>query len=254
MIEEHFMGRFEGKTVVITGGTSGIGLASARRIASEGGHVLVTGTNAAALDQLRQYSPTIVGIQNDASDPAAAIALANEAERMFGNIDAAFLNAGAGAGSLIGQITPELFHQQMNLNVGGPLFAIQALVPIIRDGGSFVVTSSVAKDKGAYGSALYAATKGAVRSMVRGFARELAARRIRINTMSPGPIETRFFDRLGMPAEQLAMVNQMVLAGNPMGRFGSVEEAAAVALFLLSDEASYVTGSDYAVDGGEGQL
>ena len=125
---------------------------------------------------------------------------------------------------------------------------------MIRDGGSVPITASIAKDKGIATSALYSATKGALRSMARGLARELAPRRIWVNTLSPGPIETDFSNRLGMPPEQLAMVEQHLSATNPLGRLGTADEAAAVALFLLSDEASYVTGSDYYVDGGEAQL
>lgn len=248
------MSRFADKTVVITGGSSGIGLAAARRIIEDGGRVLITGSNAARLETVRSEHPAMAILQNDAADPAAAEALADEARRLFGEIDAAFLNAGAGIGMPLAQLTPAIYRAQMDLNVGGPLFGTQALAPVLRDGGSIVITASIAKDQGLPASALYSATKGAVRAMVRGFARELAPRRIRVNTISPGPIETDFFVRIGLPAEQLATVEQHMAARNPLGRMGTAEEAAAVALFLLSDEASYVTGSDYFVDGGQAQL
>jgi len=248
------MGRFSEKAVVITGGSSGIGLAAARRIVNEGGRVLITGSNGARLDSVQSAHPAFAVFQNDASNPAGANELAGEARRVFGQIDAVFLNAGAGAGAPLGQLTADLFRAQMDLNVGGPLFGTQSLAPLLRDGGSIVITASIAKEKGMPASALYSATKGAVRSLARGFARELAPRRIRVNTISPGPIETDFFVRLGLPADQLAMVEQHIAATNPLGRMGTAEEAAAVALFLLSDEASYVTGSDYFVDGGEAQL
>lgn len=248
------MERFAGKAVVVTGGTSGIGLAAAIRIAAEGGRVLVTGSNAERLDMVRAAHPDFAVLQNDAGDPDAADALAAEAGRLFGRIDAAFLNAGVGAGAPLGALTPEVYRRLMDVNVGGPMFATQALAPILRDGGAIVVTASIAKEKGMMASALYSASKGAVRSLVRGFARELAPRRIRVNSLSPGPIETDFFVRLGLPDEQLAMVEKHMAATNPLGRMGTAEEAAAVALFLLSDEAGYVTGSDYFVDGGEAQL
>jgi len=248
------MGRFEGKSVVITGGSSGIGLAAARRIVEEGGSVLITGSNADRLERAREQLPAVHILVNDASKPEAGQALADEAERLFGTIDAVFLNAGVGAGAPLGHLTPDVYRQLMDLNVGGPLFGTQALAPIVRDGGSIVITASIAKDKGMQASALYSATKGAVRSLVRGFARELAPRRIRVNAVSPGAIETDFFNRLGLPEEHASAVVQQIAAGNPLGRVGTAEEAAAVALFLLSDEASYVTGADYCVDGGDAQL
>jgi NAD(P)-dependent dehydrogenase (short-subunit alcohol dehydrogenase family) len=246
------MARFSGKSIVITGGSSGIGLETARRIVAEGGRVLITGSNAAKLDAAA--GDGIATLVNDAADPAAADALAAEAKRLFGVVDGAFLNAGVGAGAPLGTITPDLFSKLFDLNVGGVLFGAQALAPLIPAGGSILVTASAAKDKGIPHAAIYSATKGAVRSMVLGLARELAPKGVRVNTISPGPIETPFFDRLGLPAEQLEMVQKGIGASNPMGRIGTMEEAAAVAAFLLSSEAGFVTGSDYAVDGGEAQL
>lgn len=246
------MARFAGKSVVITGGSSGIGLVAGQRIVAEGGQVLLTGTNA---DKLAAAAgPGIHVIENDAGDPVAADALAAEARRLFGEIDGAFLNAGVGGGALLGGITPDLYRRLFDLNVGGPLFGAQALSPLMRSGGSILITASAAKDKGMPGSSLYSATKGAVRAMVRSLARELAPRQIRANTISPGPIATPFFERLGRTPDQLAALEQGIKARNPLGRMGTVEEAAAVAVFLLSDEAAFVTGSDYAVDGGEAQL
>lgn len=246
------MQRFSGKAVVITGGSSGIGLATAQRIVREGGRVLITGTNVAKLATVQADGIAI--LENDASDPAAAEVLAAEAKRLFGQIDGVFLNAGIGAGAPLGKISVALYRKLMDLNVGGVLFGAQALAPLLRAGGSILVTASAAKDKGMAGAAIYSATKGAVRSMVLGLARELAPRGIRVNTVSPGPIETSFFERLGRPADQMKFLEQHIKATNPMGRMGKVEEAAAVAAFLLSDEAGFVTGSDYAVDGGEAQL
>jgi NAD(P)-dependent dehydrogenase (short-subunit alcohol dehydrogenase family) len=248
------MDRFIDKAVVITGGSSGIGLAAARRILNEGGRVLITGSDPARLDAVRAENPALAVLQNDASQPEAAEALAAEARRLFGSIDAVFLNAGVGIGAPLGHLTPAMYRQIMDINVGGPLFGTQALAPVMRDGGSILITASIAKDKGMPASALYSASKGAVRAMARGFARELSLRRIRVNTISPGPTETDFFKRLGLPEEHIAMVGQHVAATNPLGRMGTAAEVAAVALFLLSDESSYVTGSDYFVDGGEAQL
>ncbi len=248
------MQRFKDKAIVITGGSSGIGLAAAQRIMEEGGSVLITGSNRERLDNAAADLPGVHVLQNDAAQPEAAQALAQEAARLFGQIDGLFLNAGVGAGAPLGDISADLYRNIMDLNVGGPIFGTQALAPLIRDGGSILITASIAKDKGLPASALYSATKGAVRSLARGFAYELAPRRIRVNTLSPGPIATDFFHRLGLPPEHVGAIEEQMAQGNPLGRIGTAREAAAVALFLLSDEASYVTGSDYFVDGGQAQL
>lgn len=248
------MNRFEGKNIVVTGGSSGIGFAVAQRIAGEGGRVLVTGTSDKKLASAEAADERISAFRNDASDLASADELAKEAGRLFGEIDGAFLNAGkGGTGGMVGSLTVESYRDLMDLNVGGPIFGFQALVPLMKTDSSVVITASVAKDVGMPGAALYSATKAAVRAMVRGFAAEFAGR-VRVNCLSPGPIETPFFERLGRPAEVLEKIQQGVVKTNPMKRFGTAEEVAAVACFLLSDEASYVTGADYFVDGGAAQL
>lgn len=216
--------------------------------------MLITGSDPARLEAAQRQIPSAAILQNDASRPEAADALATEAQRLFGAVDAVFLNAGVGTGAPLGSLTADMFRQIMDINVAGPLFGAQALAPVMRDGGAVLVTASIAKDKGMPASALYSASKGAVRAMVRGLARELAQRQIRVNTISPGPIETDFFNRLGLPAEHLDMVKQHIASANPLGRMGTADEAAAVALFLLSDESTFVTGADYFVDGGEAQL
>lgn len=246
------MARFADKSIVITGGSSGIGLATARRIVAEGGRVLITGTDAGKLERVR--GENIATLVNDSGNPEAAEALADEARRLFGTIDGLFLNAGIGAGIAFGEITPEFYRRMMDINVGGPLFGAQALAPVIRDGGAILVTASAAKDKGLASGIVYSASKGAVRSLVRGLARAFAPRQIRVNLISPGPIETPFFDRTGLPPEQIEGILTQARVGNPLGRVGTVEEAAAVACFLLSDESSFVNGSDYAVDGGSVQM
>jgi NAD(P)-dependent dehydrogenase (short-subunit alcohol dehydrogenase family) len=246
------MSRFAGKSVVITGGSGGIGLAVARRICDEGGRVLVTGRNA---ERLRAVSGNgIHGLVNDASKPDDAIALAAEAGRLFGKVDALLVSAGRGTLSPLGTITLDQFRDIFEINVAGGLFAVQAMAPLMGEGGSIVLTASGAKTKGVPGAALYASSKGAVRSLTLVLARELGPRGIRVNTLSPGPIDTEFHAKVsddpGFLDEMNAMFEKMV----PMGRLGRVEEAAAVASFLLSDESTFVTGADYAVDGGEAQL
>jgi len=248
------MARFTDKAFVITGGSSGIGLTTALGITGAGGKVLVTGSNAEKLKEAAALNPNIRTLLNDAGDLNAASALAAEAKKLFGQIDGVFLNAGKGGGAPLGQITPAMFSELFNLNVGGVVFGAQALAPMLKDGGSIVITASAAKDKGMAGAAIYSATKGAVRSLTKALTRELAPRQIRVNTLSPGPIQTPIFARLGRPPEMLEKLASMIKANNPLGRMGTSEEAAAVALFLLSDESTFVTGSDYAVDGGEAQL
>jgi NAD(P)-dependent dehydrogenase (short-subunit alcohol dehydrogenase family) len=248
------MKRFEGKAIVVTGGSSGIGLVVAQRIVAEGGKVLVTGTSIERLAAAGASHHDIHTIENDASDPSSARVLAVKAKRLFGEIDGAFFNAGIGGVIPLDKVTPEFFHRLFDLNVAGPLFGAQALVPLMKPGSSILITGSAAKDKGLPGAAIYSASKGAVRSMVKGLARELASKSIRVNSVSPGPIETSFYERAGRPRDQLGAFAKYIASTNPLGRMGKAEEAAAVAAFLLSDEASYVTGSDYAVDGGEAQL
>jgi len=247
------MTRFETQAFVITGGTRGIGLATAKRIAAEGGRVLVTGLNAehlAAADAIDGISV----LKSDASDPEATIAMAAEARRLFGELDGVFLNAGIAVYEPLAEITPESFRRLFALNVGGAVFGAQALAPLVKRGGSLLLMASGAKTKGAPGAALYAGSKGAVRSIALVLARELGARGIRVNTISPGPIDTDFHADLGSlkiePAEFAEIIKKMI----PMGRMGEVAEAAAVATFLLSRDASFVTGADYPVDGGEAQL
>jgi len=248
------MARFSNQTVLVTGGTSGIGLATARRVMDEGARVIATGSRQESLDGARDQLNGATLLVNDASDPAAAGALADAIGRAGGVLDAAFLNAGFGRFHSLAEVSPQEFDAHFDTLVKGPLLQAKALAPLLRDGGAILVTGSVVHLMGLPNASIYSAAKGAVRSLVRGLARELAPRGIRVNAIAPGPIGTGFFARTGLDEAAQAEVGEMIKQQVPLGRFGEAHEVAAVAAFLLSGEASYVTGSEYVVDGGMSEL
>lgn len=247
------MTRFQDKTVLVTGGTSGIGLATAKRILAEGGKVIVTGSRQESLDKAAPELPGATLVLNDAADAAAADALA-EAVRPHGPLYAAFLNAGFGRFHDISEVSADEFDAHFNTLVRGPLLETKALAPLLSDGGAILLTTSVVNVMGMPASSIYASAKGAARTLVRAMARDLAPRSIRVNAVSPGPIGTGFFARTGMDEATQEQMGEMILSQVPLGRFGEAEEVANVATFLISPEASYVTGSEYVVDGGMSEL
>ncbi|VEB35123.1 SDR family oxidoreductase [Legionella cherrii] len=248
--------RFKGKTVVVTGGSSGIGFAVAKRITDEGGRVIITGRNQtkleAAVKTLGKKAHTLV---SDASRISDIDALFSSIKKEVGLIDGLFANAGTVLFEPVEAVTEEHFDYLMNTNVKSVFFTLQKAIPHLAEGASIVVNSSVAGSTGRATASVYSATKAAVRSMARTFAASLLERKIRVNAVSPGPIDTPlWFVEGGLPADQVNKVLEDIKAANPMKRFGSAEEVAAAVAFLLASESSYITGSELFVDGGVTQL
>jgi NAD(P)-dependent dehydrogenase (short-subunit alcohol dehydrogenase family) len=248
------MTRFAHKKILVTGGTQGIGLATARRLLDEGAHVAVTGLHDDSLELARRELPGALVLRNDAGDADAAEVLAAEVRERFGRLDGAFLNAGVARFQPLAQVSAAEFQTQFDVNVRGPLLQARALAPILVDGAALVLNTSIAHELGLASAAIYSASKGALRSLVRALARELAPRGIRVNAVSPGPITTNIFHRAGVPQAMIEKFAEDRIKESPLGRLGRPEEVASVASFLLSHEASYVTGAEYVVDGGTSQL
>ncbi|SDJ99640.1 NAD(P)-dependent dehydrogenase, short-chain alcohol dehydrogenase family [Actinopolyspora mzabensis] len=241
------MARFTGKRVLITGGTSGIGLAGAHRITDEDGQLVITGTNQQRLTATRQALPLARVLHNDTTDPNSTDALASHAAEL-GGLDGLWLNAGYADVRDIDEIDADFFDRMMRTNVRGPALQLARLAENLNDGASVVITSSTATYEGAGAASVYAATKGALVAMARGWATALAERGIRVNVLVPGAIDTAFRDF--MSNETRKEFERDVVSRVPLNRIGTAEEAAAVALFLLSDDATYITASQYIVDGG----
>jgi NAD(P)-dependent dehydrogenase (short-subunit alcohol dehydrogenase family) len=248
--------KLEGKVAVITGGNSGIGLATARRFVAEGAHVYITGRRQAELDEaVRQVGKRVTGVQGHVSNLADLDRLYEVVKREKGHVDVLFFNAGiAGESRPLGEITEDLFDALFDVNVRGLLFSVQKALPIFRDGGSIILNASTASIMGNPGRGVYAAGKAAVRSFARTWTSELKERRLKVNTLSPGPIDTPIFNTLSPKEEEIARLKSLIVTLVPMGRFGTPDEVASAVLFLASDDSSFVTGVELFVDGGMDQV
>ena len=246
------MGKLDNKVAVITGGSTGIGLATAKTFLGEGAKVIITGRTQETLDAAvaEINSDSLTAIQSDTSKLDEISALANKIEADFGKVDILFANAGIAWFAPIGMVDEAFFDAHFNTNVKGLFFTIQKLLPIFNDGGAIVLNASAVVHKGFENGSVYSATKGAVRNFARTLSNELAPRNIRVNVVSPGPIETPIYGKMGMSEEQLKGMAEGFAAMVPMKRFGNSDEVAKAALFLASDDSSYVLGEEILVDGG----
>jgi NAD(P)-dependent dehydrogenase (short-subunit alcohol dehydrogenase family) len=245
--------RLTGKVAVITGGNSGIGLATAQRFVSEGASVFITGRRQGELDAaVKQIGGDVTAVQGDVSNLADLDRLYAVVGRKLGRIDVLFANAGGGEFAPLGSITEEHFDKTFDINVKGLLFTVQKALPLLQDGGSIILNASIVSSKGIEAFSVYSATKAAVRSFARSWTVDLKDRKIRVNTISPGPIETPALNRVG--GEQNSQFKQGLIAAVPMGRLGSSDEIAKAAVFLASDDSSFVTGIELFVDGGMAQI
>jgi NAD(P)-dependent dehydrogenase (short-subunit alcohol dehydrogenase family) len=248
------MKRLEGKVAVITGGNSGIGLATAQLFVTEGAYVFITGRRQTELDDaVKKIGDNVTGVQGDVSNLADIDRLYDTVKEQKGRIDVLFANAGILEVARLETISEAHFDKTLNINVKGVLFTVQKALPLFKDGGSIILTGSVNTSKAFEGSSVYSATKAAVRSFARSFTVELKSRKIRVNVVSPGPTETpmtRFSD-FGVSGEQ---IKKSLVAAIPLGRMGSPSEVANVVLFLASDDSSFVTGIELFVDGGMAQI
>ncbi|WP_123028350.1 SDR family oxidoreductase [Mycolicibacterium stellerae] len=248
------MGVLQNKTALVTGGTSGIGLAAARRLAEEGAHVFVTGRSQQRLDEaVAQIGLGATGVVSDVSNFADIDVVVEAIEAHGHELDVVFTNAGGGEFALISDVTVEHYLDTFNRNVGGTLFTVQKVLPLLNRGASIVLAGSTAPSKGMPAFGIYAASKAAVRSLGRTMAAELVDRGIRVNVLVPGPVETPGLTGLAPAGGESELLAEMA-ASVPMKRVGHVDEIASAVAFLASDASSFMTGSELFVDGGEVQV
>jgi NAD(P)-dependent dehydrogenase (short-subunit alcohol dehydrogenase family) len=249
------MSKLEGKVAVITGGNSGIGLATAQQFVSDGAYVFITGRRQIELDSAATQigKNNVTAVQGDVSNLADLDRLYAKVKEQKGQINVLFANAGIVGAAPLGEISEEHFDKTFGINVKGLLFTVQKALPLFQDGGSIILNASVAASKGFEATSVYSATKAAIRSFARTWTADLKQRKIRVNTISPGRIDTPIFNGV-LNEEQTKQFNATVVANVPLGRMGNPDEVAKAASFLASDDSSYITGTELSVDGGLAQI
>lgn len=249
------MGKLEAKIALVTGGNSGIGLATAKQFVREGAYVFITGRRAAELDAAaREIGRNVAAVQGDASNLDDLDRLFAQIKRETGKLDIVFANAGAAKYAPLGSVTEELYDSIFDINVKGLLFTVQKALPLMPNGGAIVLNASIVGSKGFAANSVYSATKAAVRSFARTWTTDLKDRRIRVNAVSPGTVDTPGLRDLLASSEVGEQRKKMISAAVPVGRFGLPEEIAKAVVFLASDDASYITGAELFVDGGLAQV
>jgi NAD(P)-dependent dehydrogenase (short-subunit alcohol dehydrogenase family) len=246
------MSKLKNKVAVITGGSTGIGLATAKLFLREGARVVITGRTLETLEKAQREidDDNLQIVQSDTSDLAAIDTLAGKLKASYGQIDILFANAGIAWFAPIEQVDEAFFDAHFNTNVKGLFFTIKKLLPLVNNGGTIVLNASAVIHKGFENSSVYSATKGAVRSFARTLSAELAPRHIRVNTVSPGPVETPIYNKMGMTEEQLRLMAEDFANRVPLKRFGNADEVANTVLFLASSDSSFIAGEEILVDGG----
>jgi NAD(P)-dependent dehydrogenase (short-subunit alcohol dehydrogenase family) len=247
--------KLSGKIAVVTGGNSGIGLATAQRFVAEGAHVYITGRRQAELDAaVKLIGDNVTAVQGDVSKLADLDRLYATVKNNHGRVDVLFANAGGGEFAPFGQITEAHFDKWFGINVKGLLFSVQKALPLMPDGASIILNASIVGIKGMPALSVYSATKAAVRSFARTWTSDLKDRKIRVNALSPGPIETPAISRLALTEDKVKQFKSDLIAQVPLGRIGASDEIAKAAVFLASDDSSFVTGIELFVDGGMAQV
>jgi NAD(P)-dependent dehydrogenase (short-subunit alcohol dehydrogenase family) len=249
------MGKLEGKVAVITGGNSGIGLATAKEFKEQGARVVITGRDQETLDDAkRSIGGDVLAIRSDTSHLMEIDKLFAEVKEKFGKIDVLFVNAGVGKFAPVEEVTEDFFDSIMDINFKGAYFTIQKALPLLSNNASIVLNASIAANIGMPNSSVYAASKAALITLARTLSAELVGRGIRVNVVSPGPVTTPILGRTGMPPEVLEEMSKSLEAEVPMKRFGRAEEIAKTVLFLASDDSSFLLGTEIVADGGMSQL
>jgi len=249
------MHRFANKTVLVTGGNSGIGLATALQFAKEGARVIITGRDEAALERAKaQLGAGAIALKNDQGDIQAGKLLARTLREQGITLDAVFVNAGVAKFGALEQIDEALWDQTFDINVKGVFFAIQALAPLLNKGAAVILNGSINAHIGMPNSSVYAASKAALISFAKTLSAELIGQGVRVNVVSPGPVSTPLYGKLGISGEQLDQMAASIEQQIPIKRFGTPDEVAGAVLFLSSPEAAYIVGTELIVDGGMSQL